>query len=238
MLAQQLVVNGCSYMQAYVDGNGHRDLADRLNIPAAESLAISGSANARILRTTVKHSFATDMPTFYVLGMTFVSRDELPIVLQGDSFEGAWTNPQNQDFETRWVPHWNRRDTEKYVELKLKWEMYSIPDRYEDLLYRMLAVSDSLRSREHDVIFFNQADDLFSSCHDDPRLAMYQNHANIVGDYRWQSIPWQHSQGVPAMQYAESKHSVPDHIKHRESGQHSALNQYLADHIHSNRLIS
>ena len=59
-------------MEAYARGNGHLDLANRLGIPKAQSLAIGGSANTRIMRTVLKHSYCTDEPTFYVLGMTFL----------------------------------------------------------------------------------------------------------------------------------------------------------------------
>ena len=51
MAYNNLVVNGCSYMQAYAQGGGHQDLAQRLNIPKSQSLTIGGSANTRIMRT-------------------------------------------------------------------------------------------------------------------------------------------------------------------------------------------
>ncbi len=58
-------------MHSYALGNGHQDLAQRLGIAQAASIAVSGSANSRILRTTLKHSY-TAPPTLYVLGMTFL----------------------------------------------------------------------------------------------------------------------------------------------------------------------
>jgi hypothetical protein len=62
-MINHVVVNGCSYHESYARGQGHLDLAQRLgfidehNIPQASSLAIGGSANSRILRTTLKHSY-------------------------------------------------------------------------------------------------------------------------------------------------------------------------------------
>ena len=124
-MIQQLVVNGCSYMETYASGQGHKDLAQQLGIPMAASLAINGSANSRILRTTLKHSYQTTVPTFYLLGMTFLSRLEWPILYQDPTreFEGVWTNPQNQQFRSQWQPHWTEHDTEQWVELKLKSEI-------------------------------------------------------------------------------------------------------------------
>ena len=76
-----LVVNGCSYQESYARGQGHMDLAQRLgfvdehNIPQASTLAIGGSANSRILRTTLKHSYQATQPMFYVLGICVKTRN-------------------------------------------------------------------------------------------------------------------------------------------------------------------
>lgn len=140
-MINNLVVNGCSYMEVYAGGSGHVDLAKRLNMAHSHSLALGGSANSRIIRTTLKHSYTVEQPTLYVLGMTFVSRREIPILdpVHGRSFEGMWTNPQNQDFESQWQAQWSRTDTDNYVKLKLKWEWMSVPDRMEDMCIELLA---------------------------------------------------------------------------------------------------
>jgi hypothetical protein len=106
-------------------------------VPNAVSLAIGGSANSRILRTTQKHSYSPGASTLYIMGMTFVSRLEIPILTEYDEFEGRWTNPQNQQFRNRWMSHWKQSDTDQFVNLKLKWEADSILDRTEDLMYQM-----------------------------------------------------------------------------------------------------
>ena len=111
-----LVVNGCSYMEAYAQGHGQVDLAERLGIATSESLAIGGSANTRIIRTTLKHSYQTTQPTFYVVGMTFLSRLEIPILENQTEFEGRWTNPQNQQCAKDWQYGWGQTDTEQDVE--------------------------------------------------------------------------------------------------------------------------
>jgi len=162
----RLVVNGCSYMHVYAKGSGHRDLANELDIKTAVDLSQSGCANGRILRTTLKDSYNNE-PSLYVLGMTFISRSEAPILdlLYGEdnetSFEGKWTNPQNQLFQNRWSKHWSQKDTDDFVNLKLKEEVFSLLDRTEDLMFRMCALIDSLRSRGHRVIVFQQADNSY-----------------------------------------------------------------------------
>jgi hypothetical protein len=231
---KQLVANGCSYSELYCTGSGHLDLAQRLNIPQATSLAIGGSANSRIIRTTLKHSYQTSAPTFYVIGATFLSRNEVPILLPGDEFEGAWTNPQNQDFRDRWIPTWKQKDTDLYVELKLKVDMFSILDRLEDLQYRWLSLIADLRSRGHGCVIYQQADDLHLPYMEDPKLKLFSSCQEIVGGYRWQAIKWQYQQGVPPAYHRED---VPKEMTHPAAGQHEKLNQWLTDYILANQLI-
>lgn len=237
MTYQELVVNGCSYMYTYASGQGHHDLADRLGIPVASNLAISGSANSRILRTTLKHSYITNRPTFYVLGMTFLSRYELPIQRVTNSFEGAWTNPQNQDYKLLWSAPWTQQDTNIFVSLKMKWEWNSHVDRAEDLQYRMLSLINDLQSRGHGILIYNQADDTLDEVQDDPRLALLGTSRHIIQSYRWRAIQYQHEKKIPFMDYGTQTEELSDELKHREPGWHDTLNIYLADYISQNSLL-
>ena len=232
-------------MEAYAFGQGQLDLAEQLNIrteqgaPNAYSLAIGGSANSRILRTSLKHSYNPKASTLYVLGMTFVSREELPILDDRDQFEGRWSNPQNQQFSNRWGPGWSQASTNQYIELKLKWEVDSILDRTEDLMYRMIAAANDIYQRGHRVIMFQQADDLYLELLEHPRLQLFKNNPAIVQGFGWRAIPWQHEQGVPKMQYGpDQTNHVPDAIAHRLPGHHQVLNKYLTNYIQEHKILS
>lgn len=238
MAYNNLVINGCSYMEAYAQGLGHQDLAQRLNIPNSHSLAIGGSANSRIIRTTLKHSYQQTQPTFYVLGMTFLSRLELPILESNDEFEGRWTNPQNQQFQSQWQYNWTQRETDKFVEIRLHSEMHSILDRTEDLMYRIISMISDLKQRGHQVLVYQQADDLYQQYLDNPRLCLFKNCENIIDGYAWRAVPWQLQQGVPSMKYAESIHHVPDEIRHPATGHHQVLNEFLVNYITSRNMLS
>jgi hypothetical protein len=234
MAYHKLVVNGCSYMEAYADGLGHEDLAARLNIPTAESLAIGGSANSRILRTTLKHSYQSDCPTVYVLGMTFLSRLEIPILENQSEFEGRWTNPQNQEFKQHWQYGWTDQETQQFVDIKLKSEIYSILDRIEDLMYRMLSTVLDLRSRGHQILMYQQADDLYLDLLDHPRLKLFKTVINIVDGYAWRAVPWQLNNGVPPM----PGNRTPIEIRHPAAGYHQKLNEFLVDYINSRNMLT
>lgn len=256
MKYKQLVVNGCSYMHKYAAGLGHVDLASQLSIDSAQSIAVPGSANSRILRTTLKHSYAATVPTFYVLGITFVSRLELPICEEETSFEGRWVNPQNQEFKSRWQLHWTDRDSEQFVETKLKSEIYSIVDRTEDLMYRMLSTISDLKRRGHQVLMYQQADNLYQEHLHDPKLALLNSCPEIVHGLNWRAIAYQHKQGVPSLIYTPSSPSahqrkqvvtvsmrptglpyVPAEMTHPDQGHHHVLNAYLTNYINEHKIL-
>lgn len=243
-MIQHLVVNGCSYMEVYALGRGHIDLAQRLgligkfNLPAASTLAIGGSCNNRILRTTLKHAANNPTPSLYVLGMTFVSRTEIPILMEQDQFEGRWTNPQNQQFRNRWEPHWSNTDYMNYIDLMTKWEKYSLLDRTEDLMYRMLSANQMLLNLGHKVLMFQQADQSYHMWLQDPRLALFKSSSSIVHDFEWAAVPWQHSQGVKPIIYSDPEVKVPPHLVHPAPGAHEFLNNYLTNYIQEHKILS
>lgn len=235
-MIHQLVVNGCSYMDSYAQGGGHVDLAQRLGIDNSASIAVSGSANSRILRTTLKHSYQSP-PTLYVLGMTFLSRLEIPICVPENEFEGRWTNPQNQEYKQRWQYGWSQTDSNKFVEIKLKTEIYSILDRIEDLMYRICSTVTDLQSRGHKVLVYQQADNLYQQYLSDPRLKWFRR-PEIIDGFAWRATEWQHNQGVkPTIYHPDAPHVPPD-MTHPESGCHDCLNQYLTSYIQQHKILS
>lgn len=230
-----LVVNGCSYMDSYAVGQGHVDLATRLSITQANSIAIGGSANSRILRTTLKHSY-TAPPTLYVLGMTFLSRLEIPICEPENDFEGRWVNPQNQEFKYRWQYDWTQADSDQFVDTKLKSEVFSILDRVEDLMYRMLSTVADLKSRGHKVLMFQQADNLYTDLLNNPRLTLFDQ-PEIVGGFAWRATAWQADQSVLPKDYGPGAPYVPPDMTHPAVGHHQKLNEYLTNYIQERKLL-
>ena len=234
---EHLVVNGCSYMEAYASGGGHTDLARLLDIPTAETLAIGGSANTRIIRTTLKHSYQTTKPTLYVLGMTFLSRLEVPILENQSEFEGRWTNPQNQQFVKHWQHGWTQSETAQFVDIKLKTEVFSILDRTEDLMYKILSMIADLKSRGHRVLVYQQADNLYQQYLEDPKLQLFKSTTEIVNGYEWRAIAWQSKNGVLPMNYGVSPTQyVPADMQHAAPGHHQKLNEFLVGYVQKNLL--
>jgi len=221
-------------------GNGHADLAQQLDIANCSSLAIGGSANSRILRSTLKHSYQATVPTFYLLGMTFLSRLEIPILGQDPNreFEGAWTNPQNQQFRSQWVQHWSDSDTAQWIELKLKSELFSIADRLEDLMYRMLSLQASLTARGHRVLMYQQADNIYQEFLEDSRFEHFKNNLGIKDGFAWRSIAWQHMHEVAKVIYPKGNQYVPPDMAHPLPGHHLMINTHLTQYIKDAKILA
>mgnify|MGYP003625384501 FL=1 len=228
-------------MASYTQGNGHIDLAKRFNL-TPHDISITGSANSRIIRTTLKHSHETPHKTLYVIGFTFISREELPICHYTDRhtkqevWEGAWTNPQNQHFgKNRWVAEWNDWETKQWILFRERYEKLSLVDRVENLMYQMLAMIDSLTHRGHNCIIYQQADiwwpDTLIKAPN--RIKLLKGNKNIVNDFTWCAVREQHRAGVP---YMSDEEHIEAEMRHREAGAHEWINNYLEAHIRKHEL--
>lgn len=251
-----ICTNGCSYMRAYDadPGQGHRALADSLNIANAETISISGSSNPRILRSTLKHSYTVAKePTLYILGLTFIGRDELPISKvfadrefgPGSVFEGPWLNPQNQGYSDSWDWFWDPQLSSKWNKLRVISEQSTLGWRLENLMYQMLATVSDLKSRGHQVIMYQQADFAILEHLDEPMFEPFRQCVNIVDGFKWMAVPYQLERGVPRMGAEnapsiiglKNSHKVPDHIAHPANGEHLVLNDFLIQYITDHNLL-
>ena len=236
----RLVVNGDSYMELYAKGGGHIDLATRLSLPNSKSLAIGGSPDTRIIRTSLKDSYLTNESTLYILGVGFLSRWEVPIlkVDSEEEFEGRWTNPQNQDYVDRWEHHWGRSETAQLMELKLKSDFYSVPDRLEDLMYRLVAMISDLHARGHRVLIYQQADDIYQRYLERNTMRLFKNNPIFIEGLTWLSVPWQLKNGIPPNPLpANAPYKVPDSIRHPMAGRHELLNEFLHNYIVEHNIL-
>lgn len=231
----RLVVNGCSYMTWYADGNGHVALGKQLNIAESTSIATNGSCNSRILRTCLKDSYATATPTLYIVGLSFLGRSELPIKMTADEFEGKWmsiTNfpHPNEDYDQGWSPSL----VQQVIDLRLKSQINSIPDRLEELMYQLLSTIDSLTSRGHQILLFRQADDVYEYLLDNPRFTLLKKSVNIIDGLNWCANAWQFDRGV---NWLPRDIEMPRNIRHPSPGQYQILNNFLVDYIQNNKIL-
>jgi hypothetical protein len=233
---KRLVINGCSYADIYARGGGHVALAKQLNIEQTKSLTISGACNTRILRTTLKDSYCNLTPTLYVIGLSFLSRSELPIASPDHSRgEGRWLSiinhaPDNVEYDQGW----NTKLVEQFIDIRLKYQVYSVVDRLEDLMYRVLSFINDLKSRGHQVVVFKQANDVYDTYLTDPQVDLLTKSVNIIDGLRWCANNWQYERGVTS---SPMDAHLPYNLRHPAIGQYQVLNDFLLNYINNNKLL-
>jgi hypothetical protein len=241
-MIQQLVVNGCSYNEVWAGGPGPTELARSLELSSATSIALGGSNNSRILRTTLKHSYSNDIKSLYAVGLTFLNRWELPVAeaTADRVFEGRWINPQSQQWAGVQLIHgWTSEDTETFKNLQFKASAFSEHENLEDLMYRCVAVASDLHRRGHKVVFWNNCEEIISwAVKENPnRFQILKNNPLFVDGLVWTAIPWQHSQGAIPSQYEPGATPPPDHLKHILPEDYQHLNGYLTQWINDNKIL-
>lgn len=237
MTVEQLAVNGCSYMELYHRGGGLRDLADSLNISNCVSLAISGSNNSRIIRSTLKHSYQTDLSTLYVLGLTFLFRWELTVAKYRNQNEGTWLNPQNS-VNPPLVRFWSASDTAAWIKLMFRSCGEGQSDYFEDLMYRVLALNASLTQRGHRLLCFNCADTSYLLSEDElQRLQPMIDNTCMIHRLQWRSVPWQQQQGAALHVSEDGVELPPMEFRHIAPGQHRYINEYLQSYINQHHIM-
>lgn len=236
MTMHRVVVNGCSYMEQYAQGHGHFDLASQLGIDRGQSLALGGSCNSRIIRSTLKHSYQTADRCLYVIGITFLGRTELPIAPIPDDTEGRWISIQNHFDSTRAVQkHIVPQEVRDYIKFKIKTEFESIEDRLEDLQYRLISMINDLKSRGHACVVYNQADDIYQQFLQSQKLQLLSR-PEIIQGLEWIAVPWQRASGA-AMTDDHFNLGIPENIRHPAVGAHHTLNQFLVEYMQQHQII-
>jgi hypothetical protein len=223
-------------MQCHADGHGHLDLANLLNIKNSESLAISGSCNSRIIRTTLQDCYTTTQPTLYVIGLTFFHRYELSIRQGNPEPDGKWvsfTGSGSSMFDD-YEEHITKKDLDIYADLYAKFLYLS--EVGMDLQWKLLSLIDTLHYRGHRVIIFNTAEagvDYWLI--NNPKFDPLRSQKEIIDGLEWRSIPWQFDQGASWLP-KDQKH--PADCRHVAPGEHSGLNEFLVKYINTNNILN
>ena len=234
-MINRLVVNGCSYMNYYAKGNGHIDLAEKLKIHEVESLAMNGSCNARIIRSTLRDCYTTKQPTLYVIGLTFFHRFELSIRTGDPEPDGKWVsfNGIGSSMFHDYEENITKKDLDTYEKLQAKFTQCK--DNGLDLQWRLLSLIDTLHYNGHRAVIFNTAEhgvDYWLV--DNPKFDPIRNRKEIIDGLLWRSIPWQLDQGA---RWPAEDEEYPWDCRHVIPGDHKWLNEFLLNYINSNNIL-
>ena len=234
MTPKRLIVNGCSYTYAYSNGD-LSDLSHRLGINFAETLALPGSCNSRIIRTTLRDSYQTSMPTLYIIGITYLSRHELPLLPGRPETDGKWQSINN-NFEKRFDldSHFTHKDIKDYCALWDKLTVLGIEDLALNLQYQLLSLCDSLQHRGHRCLIFNTAESALDWVIDNPVFDFLKSKKQLIHGLKWKSIPWQFEQGAT---WIKEDEYLPAGARHVAPGQHQWLNEFLINYIKQHGIL-
>lgn len=237
-MIKSLVTNGCSYINFYASGGGHNDLAAHLGIANAHTLAKSGSCNNRIIRTTLRDSYSTNESTLYIIGITFITRYELPLIAGNAELDGKWksftTTAATVDSTLVLDKHVQLQDIKLYSELWQKFTTLAVNDLAQNLQYQLLSMCDSLINRGHRCVIFNTAESMLDYVPYNA-LDLLRSRSEIINGLAWKSIPWQFSQGAT---WTKEDNGLPVEVRHVAPGQHKWLNQYLTNYIQEHKILA
>jgi hypothetical protein len=234
MTPSRLIANGCSYMYSYSQG-GLSDLSQQLGINSTENLAVTGSCNSRIIRTTLRDSYQTSGPTLYIIGITYLSRHELPLLYGRPETDGKWQSINNNFVERDDCDlHFTYKDIKDYCALWDKFSVLGIEDLAVNLQYQLLSLCDSLQYQGHRCVIFNTAESVLDWIIDKPAFDLLKSKKQLVQGLRWKSIPWQFEQGAT---WPKEDEHLPAGARHVAPGQHQWLNEFLVDYINQHGIL-
>lgn len=233
-MIQRLCINGCSYMNYYHQGGGTSDLAARLQMTNHLSLSKNSVCNNRILRTTLRDIYSTNVPTFYVLGMTFTNRYELTL-LEQPSDDGCWVSCNghiltgvSKEYKAEATVSNINNFAKSYVSLM------NGKDLLEDLMYRLMCLIDAAQNKSHKILIFNTAEHSVDYYINETKFDLFRQRKEIINGFNWRSIPWQFEQGAS---YPIEDEQYPADCRHVTPGEHHWLNEFLTNYISEYKIL-
>jgi hypothetical protein len=175
----------------------------------------------------------TTDPTLYIIGLSFLTRTELPIKKTPDVFEGKWMNITNlPDPDADYEYGWGVQSVKSYIGIKLR--AHNTSEQLEELMYQILSTVDSLTSRGHQAIVFRVPDDGYENLLMDTKFDLLKKSTNIIGGLSWGSLAYQYDNGV---EQDSNDYDMPRNIRHPAIGQYQVLNKFLFNYLQDNQLV-
>lgn len=238
-MIERLVVNGCSYMDVYVGGNGHKELGSQLNIPTVLSKAIPGASNQRIIRTTLEDCYNSDTPTLYVIGITFLHRFDLPIIASEHGMD-KWQSFNNISLVDNQFPTFDANialnDVIEYKKLLSKFRTCSGPEVSAECVLTLTSMVDSIINNGHTVVIFNTGDISFRKHTNQPMLQYINKNKHIIDSFKWLSNEYQFDMGARC-DPIDIQRCLPIECRHVMRGDHQYLNEYLVNYIDKHNIM-
>jgi hypothetical protein len=180
-------------------------------------------------------------PTLYIIGISFLTRHEVPILLGRDNKDGKWmtvnstfTAYRNVKSSNGLDQHFTQQDIADYCALYDKFTVLGIEDLALNLQYQLLSLRDSLCYRGHRCLIFNTSEHALDWVIDKQEFDLLKLDKHFIEGLKWKSIPWQFEQGAD---FYPGDEIYPAESRHVALGQHQWLNEFLVDYINQHGIL-
>lgn len=225
-----LLLNGCSFSANYYLAN---HLARQLGLQQAVSLAVGGSSNRRIVRTTLEYLQENSDVGFVLLGLSFHRRREGSFLPTGE-----WVQYGTNGLQGHFAPHdavfkkdIPRAQIEQYVS-----DVYAndIDNHYIDqLLCDIILLTGYLESKNIPYLIFNFCELRYAE-YSSKYYEYIRNNKRIVPLDTFVANLFLRDQGA---KYAEPEERWPVNARHYNGDEYIHLNNYFINHLRTNNLL-
>lgn len=214
MKHQRLLVVGESYMEPFVQEQGHLELARRLGIPETHCLVFPGSAIDQCIRSLIEYMLEEDCSMLVVWGLTFVSRFDVLLSEHGDNPHiSKWASFNGNDFNAV-----DKNSIIDYENMLAAARTLSGPrnlnydELVKDYLNRVIAAAAFIKGRNSDHIIYSQCG---IDCKDFVQKRYIQKDLGFIDPFGFAVNGWLQSQGVPLSKIdLESHPHLPKEFMH------------------------
>jgi len=232
----KLLVNGCSFSANYYLAN---NLARQIGLDSAESIAIGGSSNRRIIRTTLEYLEQHDDIGFVLLGLSFMRRRE-GTFLATEKDKDNWVQYSANGIQGHFIPadavyKNSQTDVEQYIQ---DIYTYDVDIKHIDqLLCDLTMLSGYLSNRGINHLFYNFCErrytEYFTNVSSQYQKIVERN-PHIVPLDRFIANLFLHDLGA---KYSEPEERWEPFARHYGGDEYVHLNDYFLNHMRTHNLI-
>jgi hypothetical protein len=231
----KLLLNGCSFSANYYSVH---NLARHLGYTSVTSLAIGGSSNRRIIRSTIEYVEQNPDVGFVLLGLTFARRREGSFLSLTDT--DNWVQYSANGMQGLFVPQdavlkTDKTDIEQFIHSTYTNDVDI--KHMDQLLCDLLMLSGYLDSRGIKHVFFNFCERRYGEYFDTIGARyrpMIEANKHIVPLDKFNANMFFHELGA---KFGEPEARWEPFARHYNGDEYHHLNSFLLNHLQTNNLV-
>jgi len=239
---KHLLINGCSYGNAWQRGKKDQDIANKLNSNTFTNLSNRGSSNGRIYHSTMEFISKNPDVDFVILSLTFCHRFEGPWADVKDIYDGRWICYASHGIPPHWLNRMKGKNSaeldkiNKYIQDRIILDAgIEYVNRY---LENIITFSSWLDSKNIRYCIFNACEGLKNIIATEPDIEMekiswIKENKRIIDIENFISNQWMHDNGA---NIPYEGLGLDPKIVHYDKDGYALLNDFLYSYITENCL--